>query len=371
MNLRQWTIVAALGIVVGGYGLFRYMSAQKKPPAQKPQIKQTRYVKIEKVRNATILAEVEITGRVAARQKAEIFAEVSGVLLAGPVAFKEGVYFSKDATIFRIDDKEFRLSLAALKSGFQNRVAQMLPDLKLDYPAAYSQWEAYFRSLDVDKDLPPPPSPLSDQERFFVTTRDIYNQYYQIKSQEARLEKYVLKAPFDGVATQSLIDPGTLVRVGQKLGELLNPASLELEAAVVVSQARYLSPGASVELVSDDMPGAWTGAVSRIAGALDPATQTVKVYVAVAGPRLLEGMYLKGKIIAGRIENAVAVEQDRVFNGNQVYVVENDSLLTPKTVEVVQRTGNILILRGLNDGESLVAQTLPLLPPGTVVKTYE
>jgi multidrug efflux pump subunit AcrA (membrane-fusion protein) len=162
-----------------------------------------------------------------------------------------------------------------------------------------------------------------------------------------------------------------LVRVGQKLGELLNPASLELEAAVVVSQARYLSPGASVELVSDDMPGAWTGAVSRIAGALDPATQTVKVYVAVAGPRLLEGMYLKGKIIAGRIENAVAVEQDRVFNGNQVYVVENDSLLTPKTVEVVQRTGNILILRGLNDGESLVAQTLPLLPPGTVVKTYE
>ncbi len=371
MKLRQWTIVAAVGLLAAGFGLFRYMSAQKKPPAQKPQIRQTRYVKIEKVRNTTVTTQVEITGRVTARQKAEIFAEVSGTLLAGPTPFKEGTYFVKDAVLFRIDDREFRLTLAALKSAFQNRVAQMLPDLKLDYPGAYPAWEVYFRSLDVEKPLAAPPPAQSDQERLFVTTRDVYNQYYQIKSQEARLEKYVLKAPFDGVVTQSGIDPGTLVRVGQKLGELLNLGSLEVEAAVPMTQARYLSPGATVELFSEDTPGRWTGTVSRMAGALDPSTQTVKAFVSVAGPGLLEGMYLKGKIAAGRIDDAVVLDQDRLIAENKVYVVENDSLLALREVEVVRRLGKNVVIKGLNDGERLVVETLPLLPVGTVVKTYE
>lgn len=371
MKLRQWTIVAAVGLLAGGFGLFRYMSAQKKPPAQKPQIRQTRYVKIEKVRNGPVSAEVEITGRVTARQKAEIFAEVSGTLLPGPVPFKEGAFFAKEATLFRLDDREFRLTLAALNSAFQNRVAQMLPDLKLDYPAAHPAWEAYFRSLDVEKPLPAPPGALTDQERLFVTTRDVYNQYYQIKSQEARLEKYVLKAPFDGVVTQSAIDPGTLVRVGQKLGELLNPSTLELEAAVPMTQSRHLSPGATVELFSEDAPGRWTGTVSRMAGALDPSTQTVKAFIAVSGPGLLEGMYLKGKIATGRIDDAVVVDQDRIVSENRVYVVENDSLLALREVEIVRRLGKNVVVKGLGDGESLVVETLPLLPVGTVVKTFE
>ncbi|MCS7086748.1 MAG: hypothetical protein NZ534_11820, partial [Bacteroidia bacterium] len=66
-----------------GFGVFRYLSAQKKPPAQKPPAREIRYVKIQKVRNASVTTEVEITGRVAARQKTEIFAEVTGTVLPG------------------------------------------------------------------------------------------------------------------------------------------------------------------------------------------------------------------------------------------------------------------------------------------------
>ncbi|MCS7086015.1 MAG: hypothetical protein NZ534_08075, partial [Bacteroidia bacterium] len=206
MRRRQWTTaLAAVGLVAAGFGVFRYLSAQKKPPAQKPPAREIRYVKIQKVRNASVTTEVEITGRVAARQKTEIFAEVTGTVLPGDAPFKEGARFAKGATMLRLDDREFRLSLAALKSAFQNRIAQMLPDLKLDYPQAHPRWEAYFRTLDAEKELPPPPTPQSEQERLFITTRDVYNQYYQIKSQEARLEKYVLKAPFDAVITQSAI----------------------------------------------------------------------------------------------------------------------------------------------------------------------
>ena len=39
---------------------------------------------------------------------------------------------------------------------------------------------------------------------------------------EATLDKYTIKAPFNVVVTQSNINPGTLVRNGQKLGEFIN-----------------------------------------------------------------------------------------------------------------------------------------------------
>ena len=71
-----------------------------------------------------------------------------------------------------------------------NQITLMLPDLKSDYAESFPAWEAYLQNLDPEKPLAPLPDPATNQEKYFVSARNLYNLYYTIQSQEKRLTKY-------------------------------------------------------------------------------------------------------------------------------------------------------------------------------------
>ena len=58
--------------------------------------------------------------------------------------------------------------------------------------------------------------------------------------------------------TEATIHPGSLVRVGQKLGELMNTNNYELEATVRLANLNYIKVGSQVTLYSDDTEGLGT-----------------------------------------------------------------------------------------------------------------
>jgi RND family efflux transporter MFP subunit len=215
--------------------------------------------------------------------------------------------------------------------------------------------------------LQPFPEPLSQQEKYFVASSNIQGSYYTIKSAEERLSKYKIYAPFSGVLTQVNINPGALVRAGQLLGVLMNPADYELEATVALSDLPYLKIGNRVSLQSEDITGEWQGRIKRINDQVDANTQTVKVFVEVEGKDLREGMYLKGQATAAPIEGAIAVPRGLLVNQNAVYIVENDQVKL-RNVEVVRLTPQTAIVRGIPDGTVLLEQILPGIFDGLNVK---
>lgn len=70
---------------------------------------------------------------------------------------------------------------------------------------------------------------------------------------EETLGRYRITAPFDGQVTLSAINPGTLVRTGQKIGEFAAPGRYELEVSVGLRDAGFLEPGSIVMLSSEDI----------------------------------------------------------------------------------------------------------------------
>ena len=50
----------------------------------------------------------------------------------------------------------------------------------------------------------------------------MFASYYRIQALENRLDKYKIKAPFDGVITKALIDEGAPIIIGQPIGEFIN-----------------------------------------------------------------------------------------------------------------------------------------------------
>lgn len=355
-------------VVVVALGIFmtKKLASQKKAPERRGPVAGVRVVNTLEVENGKVQSVIPITGKLTAAQKMDVVAEVPGRMLPTRTAFKEGNRFGAGSTLIQLDNEEIRMNLLAARAGFQTSITQMMPDIKLDYPASAEGWQNYLDNLDVNKPLAALPEPKSEQERYFLSGRNIHQQYYNIKASEERLQKYTFSAPYSGIVTQSNVDPGMMVVTGQKLGEFLNPNSYELEAAVSVSDVKYLKLGDKVALRSNNLNEEFEGRIKRISNKIDPATQTLRVFVSVSGPALKEGMYLHGKILSEEVENAIAIPR-KLLEDKQLYVIQ-DSVLALKPVEVVKISLETAIVRGLKDGQVLLNENLVGAYEGMKVK---
>lgn len=357
MNKRSTRIISIiLGAVLlaGAFAVVLFFKEAAEPPRREATPEPAPLASTMPVKNISVATELAVQGELAAYNKIDIFAEVSGTLQRTERPFKVGSYFPKGSILVEVDQTEAKLSLLAQKSSLLNAITQLMPDLKIDYPQSFQQWKDYLDNFEVAQPLQAFPEPLNEQERYFIASRNLLNQYYTIQSAEERLSKYVVRTPFSGVITQTNIQPGALVRSGQKLGELMNTANYELEVTVPLSELKYISIGSKVSLSSRDIEGSWSGAVRRVSDQVDSGTQTVQVFIGVNGRDLREGMYLTGAVDASAIKEAIRIPKNLLVNQKEVYLVK-DKKLQLKPVEVVKITEAEAIVRGLADGAELLA----------------
>jgi len=353
---RHLSIVAAIVILFGAIFLSRALSDLKTAPERRSDGGKTvPQVEVIKVQNAVEKTTLDIQGELVAFDKIDLYAEVSGTLKPSGKAFKVGNYFPKGSVLLSIDDEETKLNLLSQKSSLLNSITQLMPDLKIDYPESFEQWQTYLVNFDVESPIQVFPTPLNQSEKYFIASRNLYTQFYNIKSAETRLSKFTIYAPFSGVLTEANINPGTLVRQGQKLGVLMNSGAYELQATVPLRELKFVKTGSPVQLTSDEINGKWTGRVKRVSNQIDRGTQTVTVFVGLSGKGLRENMYLRGKVATQPIDKAISIPRPLLINQNAVYEVRDETLkLHP--VEVVKITENTAIVRGLEDGITILKE---------------
>jgi multidrug efflux pump subunit AcrA (membrane-fusion protein) len=396
MRANIVSVVLAILIIGGGIGLSGVLSSQKEPAPRLSAKKRVQEVTYRTVSSQTLPTEIFITGRLAPKDQIELFAEVTGTYTGGARPFKEGTYFKKGESMIDIDDREFTMTLKAQKSALMNQLTLILPDLKTDYPESFPQWQSYLQDMDLGGSMAPLPEPKTEQERYFLSAKNLYNQYYSIRSQEVRGDKYHILAPFSGKVATSSIDQGTLVRVGQKIGEFFNPYVYELEASVNLSELPYVKQGSQVSLRSEDVKGQWTGRVVRISDMIDPATQTVRVFVVVSGQNLKSGMYLEGEVQGRKLDDVVEVPRNLLVRDSGLYIIHDihdapvsaslasDSTSAKKNVPMVKKgtlafqavvpvqfTKNSVFVRGLKPGSVVVDEALINAHDGMEVILYE
>lgn len=363
---RRLGIVLGLVLLVVAYLVATRLTEEKPAPPRKEEARSKPAVQTFSATVEEVATSLDVQGELVAFDKIDIFSEVTGALVSTSRPFKVGTYFPKGSVLIKVDNSEARLALLAQKSSLLNAITQLMPDLKVDYPESFAHWEQYLDNFDPEAAIKPLPEAVNDQEKYFIASRNLYTQYYNIKSQEERLGKYELLAPFGGVLTATSINPGAVVRAGQKLGELMNTGNYELQVTVPLSDLKYIQVGNTVNLYSDDLEGEWTGRVKRINNQVDAGTQTVKVFISASGSNLREGMYLRGDIAARSIENAVRIPRELLIDQRAVYVVR-DSTLELEPVEVVKITADAAIVRGLPEGTRLLKELLPNIFDGMKV----
>ncbi|WP_422083463.1 efflux RND transporter periplasmic adaptor subunit [Ulvibacterium sp.] len=364
-------ILSILGLVIIALAIFLAKIIVDSKKSYRPQAqKVVKTVFTQVVKNGTVPIVVPANGNLVAKNRVELYSEVQGVFRGGNKLFRPGQTYPRGGTIIKIDSDEYAASVRSAKSNLFNLITSVMPDLRLDYPEAFSKWQAYLNDFDMSKNTPPLPEMDSDKEKFFISGRGILTSYYNIKNLEQRLSKYRIQAPFDGVLTETLVTEGTLVRSGQKLGEFIKTGIYELEVSVSKTYSDLLKVGERVELNDLDKTRTYTGKVTRINARVDQTSQTIKAFIEVADETLREGMYLEANLQAKEEENAIEIDRSLLLENDKIFVVR-DSILDLIDVRPVYFTDKRVVLKDIPDGTNIMAKPLIGAYTGMAVKVFE
>lgn len=361
MNLtqRRAIIVITAFVLLGGMTGYQILKNQKKEPPRKPVTEAILpTVQTSVINPVELPVSIPLQGRITAFEKADLYAEVNGIFTGGDHPLKVGVRFAKGNTIVKLDDKEARMNIHGQRAAFMASLAQILPDIKIDYSDRYEIWKNYLDKLDPEKTLPELPATVSDREKYFLAARSIPTQYYTIRSAEERLTKYRIIAPFEGTITNALVSQGTLVRPGQMLGQFQRSGSFELSTSLSLSDIAYLKIGQKVQLSSDDTGQQVNGTIVRIGEILDPATQMVPVYISVQNAGLREGMYFYGSVEGSKVKDVFPLPKALLVNGSAIWVVR-DSQLVLQPVALMRSDREHALIKGFKPGEPYLTKINP------------
>lgn len=317
------------------------------------------------VMNAPQTISIVGFGRVNPSLSINISPEVAGVIRHGDIRLKQGVKFSTGNVLFKIDDREARLSLKARKSTFLNLMAGALADIKIDYPNSYDVWETFYESLDVDKNFPPLPESSTIQERTFLASRNVLGEYYNIKKDEIRLSKYTIRAPFSGYFASVMVQEGAFVGMGTPVAKLSKTSELEISVPIDKENISLVRKGQKVQMQTRGSEFVWEGSIKRIEQQINVNTQSINVYVVPNNGKeeLYPGMYLEVTINAGEISNSIELPRKALGNNNIVQTLQ-DSIVSFVKVDVIKKNSNSYIVKGLSDGDLVITEQLPNLQEG-------
>ena len=369
--MKRKLIIVGAGVLLLAVAFFisKYFRDSKKVPEQRTEAVE-KTVFTQTVRNTTVPLVVTASGNLTAKHKVELYSEVQGVLQPTGKDFRAGVAYNRGQTLLKINSDEHYATLQAQKSALQNLIASVMPDLRLDYPEAFGNWDGYLKNFNLKNSMAALPEPTSDKEKYFIAGKNIYATWYNVKNLEARLGKYTLKAPFNGILTEALVTDGTLVRAGQKMGEFIDPGVFELALSVNQAFADILKTGETVNLQDLEKTRSWTGKVSRINSKIDQASQTVQVFIELRGENLREGMYLEANVPAREETDAYEIDRKLLVENKAVYVVKDD-LLDLVDINPVYFNKTTVVVKGLTDGMQLLSRTVPGAYAGMPVKVYK
>jgi multidrug efflux pump subunit AcrA (membrane-fusion protein) len=334
---------------------------------KKDDTKNIKYVKTVKVNNDTVQVVVEGYGRVRSATNLTLTSEAQGKLLEGAIPFKQGQTFTKGTLLCKIDNTEALMQHQAKKATFIKSVANVLPEIKIDFSDKFSEWDNFYKSLDPKKSLPEIPQSNNVKLKTFLASKNILSEYYNLKSEEVKLSKYNIYAPFNGSIKTVKQEIGSYVNPGTPLADLIQSTQMEIPIPIEIDDLPLVKAGQKAIVYSENKMQKWDAVVTRVADFVDENTQTLDVFIRLTPQKnqpIFNGMYVTAKIFSSQVPNAVEIPRRALNSNESLYFVNlSDSSIYVKNIEtdsikVVKWNKKTMVLKGLENGSLLIIEPL-------------
>lgn len=352
---------------------------------------------VSKAALRSIPIEIQAVGNVEAYSTVAVKAQIGGELTI--VDFQEGADVKKSDRLFVIDPRPYEsqvtqaeATLAKDRAQLQAAQANLARDIaQEDYARAQakryselSQQGVFAKNSAEQTDAQATAaaqSVLADRAAIESMQATIAADQAALERAKLQLEYCTIRSPINGRTGHLLVKQGNVVKA--------NDVDL-----VTINQVRpiyvtFATPETNLPLINthmasgkvavaayseSDNTGAETGTLSFVENAVDSATGTIRIKGIFENPaaRLWPGQFVRVVVRLNSTANSVVVPTTAVQTGQDgkfVYVVKADMTVEARPV-VAGRTveRDVVIEKGLNDGESVVTSGQLRLVPGSRIQ---
>jgi len=221
---------------------------------------------------------------------------------------------------------------------------------------------------------------LVSVDEYEASRRDAEDAAHALELTELELYRTVIRAPIAGVVVARHLDVGATISDGTPVYDLADLEPLYADINIPERHVTQLGPGQEVRLTADATGAAANAIIERIAPAVDPATGTVKVTVAVeGGSGLRPGAFVRVDIVTDTHADALVVARSAlVAEGRRWHLyrlAENDTTVEQIEVELGFETGDRIEIAGTADpsveitpGQNVIIVGAPALSDGAKVR---
>ena len=224
---------------------------------------------------------------------------------------------------------------------------------------------------------------LVSVDEFEASRRDAEDALHVLELAKLELSRTVIRAPIGGMVVTRHLDVGATVSDGTSVFDLADLDPLYADINIPERHVTRLQPRQEVHLTADATGAKARALIERIAPAVDPATGTVKVTVAVEGkPGLRPGAFVRVDIVTDTHNEALVVARSSlVAEGRRWHLYRlAEGGDTVQQIEVVLgfENGDLVEIAGTTDseitlspGERVIVVGAPALSEGAKVRVVD
>jgi membrane fusion protein, multidrug efflux system len=335
------------------------------PPAGRPPVA----VAVAPAGRHDVVEAIDVVGSLAPKFASDVKAEVTAIVSA--VYVTEWAPVRAGDLLARLDTTEPEAILGTMRAGAAQ--AQVLEQrARREHERAQRLLEYGLITTQAFDDA---------QSALEAATAAVRAAEAQIGTAQARLTRFVIKAPMDGIVAQRGVNVGDRVESmggGTAMFRIVDPRLLELTVSVPSASVAALRVGQPLEFSTDARPErTFTGRVMFINPAVDEASRAARVIAEVRNDagELKGGLFARGRIVTAARAGAVTVPREALLEWNvrartaSVFVVAA-GCAEKRAVRVGAVTADgVEIAAGLAAGDAVVTRGGFAVRPGDPVTT--
>ncbi|MDN5925774.1 MAG: efflux RND transporter periplasmic adaptor subunit [Hyphomicrobiales bacterium] len=347
------------------------------PPAPPPPP-----VSVVRVKAQPVSIVNDLPGRIAPTRIAEVRPRVTGIVLKR--VFEQGSLVKAGDMLYQIDPAPFRVQVESAQATLQRALATRT----LARQQADRQKELRQRNISSVQDLEAATAQLAQADA------DVAAAQAGLDAAKLNLQYSDVKAPISGRIGRALITEGALVsgngaenlatirQLDPVYADFTQPSSEMRLLRKALKDGLLKSPAdgqATVRLRFDDgSEYPYPGRLLFSESTVDETTGQVTMRAEFPNPDgdLLPGLYVRVLIEQGVEQAALTVPVQAVQRDSggkaQLYVIGKDDVAELRPVSAGRTTGQqVVITKGLKDGEQVVVEGFQKIHPGAAVKPEE
>jgi RND family efflux transporter MFP subunit len=372
-------IIAALLVAASMY--FLRPAAEKGEPVSRTALVET--VKAEK-KDRTL--KIAAFGTVQPHREVTVQAEVKGRVIELSPNLDTGGILKKGEIMLKLDPRDYVATVEQNRAKVEKAEFDLIVE-KGRKLIAEREWQLLDSSLKqggLGKDLALRIPHLRERESALQGVQS------SLEKALVDLKRTVIRAPFNALVLEEFVEVGQLVTTLKNIAKIVYTDEFRVQVSIPYDQLSWVrhpgkdkgkdTPVTIIQDLGSNETLTREGHVLRILGDLDPNGRMVQLLIVIDDPLnlnakdseiipLLLGTYVEVLFEGPTIENVVEIPRLSVREGNTVWVMNKEGKLEIRSIEIVSGDKhNVIIEKGIEDGDAIILSNLPVAIPGMDVK---